>query len=95
MSRSPVAELQHIQAQLQALREGQLSAAAFCQAHRDPEQLLSALPPAFKQVWQDHLDRLESSANFAEESCSFSAADLLDGLTIWIEKAQSRLTTSA
>jgi hypothetical protein len=93
MSSSPASELQHIQTQLQALREGKLSATAFCQAHRDPQHLLSVLPPAFKQVWQDHLDRLESSANFAEESCSFSAADLLDGLAVWIEKAQSRLAT--
>jgi hypothetical protein len=37
------------------------------------------------------LDRLESSALFSEESCSFSQKDLLDNLQLWAEKAQARL----
>jgi hypothetical protein len=37
------------------------------------------------------LDRLESSALFAEESCSFSQTDLLDSLQLWLDKAQLQL----
>jgi len=37
------------------------------------------------------LDRLESSALFSEESCSFSQKDLVANLTMWAEKAQGTL----
>ncbi|MEY4734424.1 MAG: hypothetical protein RLZZ464_2490 [Pseudomonadota bacterium] len=53
-----------------------------------------ALPEKFGIVLGDLLDRLEASALFSEESCSFSQKDLLDSLQLWAEKAQARLSTS-
>jgi hypothetical protein len=41
---------------------------------------LQALPPRYGEVLLNLLDRLESSALFTEESCSFSQKDLLDNL---------------
>jgi hypothetical protein len=39
------------------------------------------------------LDRLESSALFSEESCSFSQKDLLDNLQVWVDKARAQLAS--
>jgi hypothetical protein len=50
--------------------------------------LQTVLPPRFFVVLHDVLDRLESSALFAEESCSFSQQDLLGNLRIWATRAQ-------
>ena len=52
---------------------------------------LSLLPPRYAEVLHGLLDRLESSALFAEESCSFSHTDLLDGLQTWASKAAGQL----
>ena len=41
------------------------------------------------------LDRLESSALFTDESCSFSQSDLLDSLQLWANKAQQSLDAQA
>jgi hypothetical protein len=41
------------------------------------------------------LDRLESSALFSEESCSFSHSELLDSLNLWLDKAEQKLPPSA
>lgn len=60
---------------------------------RQSTPLLDALPPRFADVLHGLLDRLESSALFSEESCSFSQKDLLDSLQLWSEKARARLTT--
>lgn len=54
--------------------------------------LRSKLPPRYLTVLQDLLDRLQSSALFAEESCSFSQADLLASLRVWADKAELALT---
>jgi len=40
------------------------------------------------------VDRLESSALFSEESCSFSQHDLLDSLQLWIDKARQQARTA-
>ena len=53
-----------------------------------------ALPEKFGIVLGDLLDRLEASALFSEESCSFSQKDLLDSLQLWADKAGARLSTS-
>jgi hypothetical protein len=53
--------------------------------------LACSLPPQFKEVLQNILNRLESSALFTEESCSFSQTGLLENLAMWINKAESRL----
>ena len=52
-----------------------------------PEQLSSK--KAYLDVWLDLLDRLESSALFTEESCSFSHADLLETMNKWVQKVAS------
>ena len=48
---------------------------------------LASLATALQQL----LDRLESSALFSEESCSFSQKELLDSLQLWMDKAQTLL----
>ena len=53
--------------------------------------LLQALPDRYATVLHDLLDRLESSALFSEESCSFSQSGLLDNLQLWIDKARGQL----
>lgn len=87
--------------QLQALRSGfelltlqQLSPAALSQQARSATQLQQALPARYSEVLFNLLDRLESSALFTEESCSFSQKDLTDNLHLWADKAQSQLEQS-
>jgi len=58
---------------------------------REQSTLLQALPPRYSDVLLQLLDRLESSALFSEESCSFSQKDLLDNLQIWVDKAGTQL----
>jgi len=65
--------------------------AALARQGREAGALLDALPPRYRDVLLDLLDRLESSALFSEESCSFSQKGLLDGLRGWVEKARTRL----
>lgn len=85
-----------LQQQLDAFRAGQLALGPFVESSRQvPDSLLNDLPPAFKDVWHNLLDRLESSALFAEESCSFSQIDLIDSLQLWLDKARQRLQTPA
>jgi len=50
------------------------------------------LPEKFGHVLGDLLDRLEASALFSEESCSFSQKDLLASLQMWVDKAQNKLS---
>ncbi len=47
------------------------------------------LPVRFGEVLGPLLDRIEASALFSEESCSFSQKDLLDNLVLWAEKARA------
>ena len=77
------------------LRNGTLSVSAFSATARAQDNLLHALPPAFGPVWHQLLDRLESSALFSEESCSFSHGELLDSLSLWLDKAALRLAPAA
>jgi hypothetical protein len=77
------------------LRNDAMSVRDFSAAARAQDDLLQALPPAFGPVWHQLLDRLESSALFSEESCSFSHADLLDSLALWLDKAELRLAAAA
>jgi hypothetical protein len=76
---------------LSALRSVPGGAATFCHAARGYRALQEALPARFVEVLAGLLDRLESSALFTEESCSFSQADLLDNLALWLEKARESL----
>lgn len=84
-------QLDTLAQQFALFRTGACSAHAFSDQARRNSALLSALPPAFSEVLNQLLDRLESSALFSEESCSFSQQDLMDQLQIWIDKARSRL----
>ena len=60
---------------------------------RASTELLGALPPRYGEVLLGLLDRLESSALFSEESCSFSQKDLLDNLQVWVDKARGQLVS--
>jgi hypothetical protein len=76
---------------LAALEGGSLGAQAFSHAARGQTELLAALPVRYGDVLLDLLDRLESSALFNEESCSFSQKDLIDSLRLWLDKAAAQL----
>jgi len=78
---------------LAARAAGTLGPREFCEQVRAlpvPE----TLPPAFGRVLADLLDRIESSALFGGESCSFSETDLDAALRQWLEKAEARLLNS-
>lgn len=90
---SALNELQSLQSHLDALRSGAMSVASLSSHARAASALLSALPPRYSEVLHSLLDRLESSALFSEESCSFSQKDLVDHLQAWLDKARSVLTT--
>lgn len=92
MAQTPRDRLGAVQQALDALRGGSLSAHAFSAAVRGETTLLAALPPRYGEVLGGLLDRLESSALFAEESCSFSQGDLADSVQLWIDKASAALT---
>ena len=86
-------ELDAIQAALDQLRRGDnMGAQAFSAQARGHEALLQKLPSAYRQVLDDLLDRLESSALFSGESCSFSQDGMLDNLQLWIDKARGKLS---
>ena len=87
---APASSLQSIQAALDALRAGNLGVHAFSTQVRSHAEALP-LPERYGQVLGDLLDRLESSALFSEESCSFSQSGLLDNLQLWVDKARGQL----
>jgi len=45
------------------------------------------LPPVFGQAMEELLRRLEMSAAFAQDSCSFSSSAVTDQLKRWLDKA--------
>ena len=90
MQASPAA-LAPIHQALAQLRADALGVQAFCSQARAQGELLAALPPGYGEVWLGLIDRLESSALFSEESCSFSQSSLLDNLDGWLAKAAEKL----
>lgn len=88
---APLDQHQALAEALQALREERLDTHDLCRLARAQPDLRAALPPRFGEVLDGLLDRLESSALFAGESCSFSQHDLLDSLQLWLDKAAERL----
>ena len=88
---NPLRELDTLATALAALRAGQLDAHGFSRQARLQTALLQALPARYGTVLQDLLTRLESSALFSEESCSFSQGALVDNLQQWVDKARSQL----
>ncbi|MES1978447.1 MAG: hypothetical protein V4451_10460 [Pseudomonadota bacterium] len=88
---TPQSQLDVLQTALHRLRNDPSQPLAFSNLGRDQQTLTAALPERFNEVLLQLLDRLESSALFTEESCSFSHAGLLDSLQMWIDKAQLQL----
>ncbi len=84
-------QLAQLRAGFAQLPQQQLPAAVLGQQARASSELLQALPPRYGEVLLNLLDRLESSALFSEESCSFSQKDLLDNLETWATKAPAQL----
>jgi len=83
--------LQTLQTALAQLRAGTLPVHAFSAQARQLDALLAALPPRYSEVLLGLLDRLESSALFTDESCSFSQRDLFDSVQLWLDKATAQL----
>ena len=84
-------ELASLQQSLDNLRNASIDIHTFSQSARQCPGLLAALPPRYGEVLLGLLDRLESSALFSEESCSFSHNDLHDSLQMWLDKAGLQL----
>jgi hypothetical protein len=76
---------------LAASQQGALSQADMIQQWRRGAHSLP-LPEKFGVVLGNLLDRIEASALFSEESCSFSQKDLLASLQLWADKARARLS---
>ncbi|MCZ2407187.1 MAG: hypothetical protein LC097_10725 [Burkholderiales bacterium] len=91
MTDHPATQLAALQSALAAHGRGELSAAALGEAARAQQALLTALPPRYGEVLLGLLDRLEASALFTEESCSFSRSELLNHLQAWVDKARGVL----
>jgi hypothetical protein len=87
-------QLDTLQAALRKLRDDTLGVAAFSQLAMQQDKLAAALPERFNEVLSQLLNRLESSALFTEESCSFSQKELLDSLQLWLDKAGLQLRKS-
>lgn len=87
-------QLQQLKSGMAQLAQSQISASALGQQARAAQALLQTLPPRYGEVLLNLLDRLESSALFTEESCSFSQKDLLDNLQTWATKAEDQLNKS-
>lgn len=84
-------QLQAFQDAMQRFDDGSISATALNDQARASQQLLAALPERYGPVLLQLLDRLESSALFTEESCSFSQTDLQAHLHGWLDKARAQL----
>lgn len=91
MTDTASAQLTTLAQALQAFERGDHTAAALSTLARQQTTLLAALPPRYSEVLLNLLDRLESSALFSEESCSFSRSSLLDHLQAWVDKAGASL----
>lgn len=79
-----------LQRDLQAARAGELDMGTFARRLRGLI-LPTALPPKFAEVLADIADRMQSSALFDDDGCSFSQSDLLDALEVWHQRASDRL----
>lgn len=84
-------QLNALQAAMEQLRQAQLAPHTLSELARAQTELLGALAPRYTEVLNGLLDRLESSALFSEESCSFSQQALLDNLQVWVDKAREKL----
>lgn len=92
-STDALVQLQAFQDAVVRFTDGSISASVLNEQARASQALLTALPERYGPVLLQLLDRLESSALFTEESCSFSQTDLHTHLQGWIAKAHSQLST--
>lgn len=76
---------------LEAARGGALPVNELVRLFRSEAPRLEGLPEKFGQVLESLLMQLESGGLFTEESCSFSQQDLLESLSVWVDRAQMRL----
>lgn len=83
--------LQQLDLALTELQAGRLDTRQFVALAKDQAALLAQLPPRYAEVLHGLLDRLESSALFDAESCSFSQRDLTDSMRLWLQKATALL----
>ncbi|MBP0628434.1 hypothetical protein [Cupriavidus sp. AcVe19-1a] len=65
---------------------GSMPAQELVRAWRDAGSGLT-LPPVYGQAMEELLRRLEMSAVFAQDSCSFSSSAVTDQLARWLDKA--------
>ncbi len=84
-------QLNTIKTKLVQFQAGEIRTTELTDAARASLALTSSLPPQFGEVLNNILDRLESSALFTEESCSFSQTGLLENLEVWLKKASEQL----
>lgn len=77
---------------LSACERGELPMAQLMGQWRSDAAALP-LPPRYAEVLGNLLDRMEASALFTEESCSFSQKDLLAALHAWADKAGQTLNS--
>ena len=87
----PLQQLALIESTLARFRDQACSASTLADTARAQTALLAALRPRYGEVLLGLLDRLESSALFSEESCSFSQKDLVANLEMWADKARGTL----
>ena len=91
---TPQDQLTALTAALMQLRGDTINTRAFSDLAQQQSALTAALPLRYAEVLSQLLTRLESSALFTDESCSFSRNDLIDGFQAWIEKAAQQLEKS-
>ena len=84
-------QLQALEDALLRLQDGSITASTLNDQARASQALLTALPERYGPILFQLLDRLESSALFTEESCSFSQTDLYTHLQGWLQKAHTQL----
>jgi hypothetical protein len=86
-------KFESLQRDLEAARAGTLDMGTLARRLRGLN-LPAALPPRYGEVLAHIADRMESSALFDAESCSFSQSDLLEALVVWEKRAKEKLAGS-
>ena len=85
--------LSRMTATMTACQQGKVSQTDMIRQWRSDGASLPLLDK-FGEVLANLLDRIEASALFSEESCSFSQKDLFDSLQLWADKARATLPKS-
>lgn len=86
MSAANSEALARMRAALNQHLAGSLPAPDLVRAWREAGSAL-ALPPVYGQAMEELLRRMEMSAVFAQDSCSFSSTAVTDQLGRWLDKA--------